>query len=93
MDITGSFRTCDVGGRENGTGAFNDEYYSEWNSTSGSNTCWDKTESFKASRSWTGNTSDNGNHSHTITINNSGSSKPFSIMNPYISVNVWERVA
>ena len=46
-----------------------------------------------ASRNWTGTTNTTGNHSHTVTVNNTGSSKPFSIMNPYIAVNIWRRTA
>lgn len=93
MDITGSFRTYDAGGRENGTGAFNDDYYSEWNLSDGSSVCWDKLESFKASRSWTGNTNTTGNHSHTVTVNNTGGSQAHNNLPPYRVVNIWRRTA
>lgn len=42
-----------------------------------------------ASRSWTGSTSSNGNHTHST----EGSSKAFSILNPYRAVYIWRRTA
>jgi hypothetical protein len=46
---------------------------------------------FDASRTWTGETSLNGNHSHTI--GNTGSSLPLNIMPPYKTVYMWKRIA
>lgn len=58
---------------------------------------------FDASRSWTGSTSSNGAHTHTLTTssngvhthttNNTGGSTPINIMPPYTTVYVWRRVA
>ena len=38
-------------------------------------------------------TSSNGNHSHTITINNTGSSQAHNNIQPYISVYIWKRLS
>jgi hypothetical protein len=46
---------------------------------------------FTASRSWSGATSSNGNHQHTI--GNNGSGTAFDIMPPYIVAYVWRRTA
>lgn len=40
-----------------------------------------------------GYTDNNGGHSHTITINNSGDSQPHNNMMPYISLYIWKRSA
>lgn len=40
-----------------------------------------------------GNHNHSFNHSHSLSINNTGSSQGFSVMNPFISVNVWERIS
>ena len=46
---------------------------------------------FDASRNWSGATSTNGNHQHTI--GNNGSGTAFNIMPPYIVAYVWRRTA
>ena len=46
---------------------------------------------FDASRNWTGSTSSNGSHTHTI--GNTGGSIPLNIMPPYITVYAWRRTA
>lgn len=33
-----------------------------------------------------------GNHSHTLTINNTGSNQPHNNIQPYIAVYIWKRV-
>ena len=38
-------------------------------------------------------TSTNGNHSHTININNTGSSQSHNNMQPYLTVYMWKRTA
>lgn len=47
--------------------------------------------SFDASKSWTGSTSSNGSHEHTI--GNTGSGLPLNIMPPYTTVYAWRRTA
>ena len=46
---------------------------------------------FDASRSWSGSTSSNGSHTHTI--GNTGSGLPLNIMPPYKTVYMWRRTA
>jgi hypothetical protein len=48
---------------------------------------------FDASRNWTGSTSSNGGHSHTVTINNTGSGQSFSVIPPYIKKAWFMKVA
>lgn len=48
---------------------------------------------FYASRNWTGATSSNGSHSHTVTVNNTGNSNSHNNMPPYLAVNIWKRIA
>ena len=47
---------------------------------------------FKASRTWTGETSEAGAHSHTAVANSVGDNKPHNNMQPYLVVYFWERV-
>lgn len=37
-------------------------------------------------------TSSAGAHTHTVTVGATGGGKAFSLMNPYVAVNVWQRV-
>ena len=46
---------------------------------------------FDASRNWSGETSWNGSHTHTI--GNTGSSLPLNVMPPYQTVYAWRRTA
>ena len=46
---------------------------------------------FDASRSWTGETSSDGSHTHTI--GNTGSGLPLNILPPYTTVYAWRRTA
>ena len=89
MNITG--RVCGVnwGGAE---GAFTyDGYnkaYMHINDTQYNDIAFWK---FDASRSWSGETSWNGNHNHTI--GNTGSGTAFNTISPYITAYVWRRTA
>lgn len=63
----------------------------------------DYTGYFEASRSWSGTTSTNGNHTHALTTttngnhthttNNTGGGLPLNIMPPYTTVYAWRRTA
>lgn len=48
---------------------------------------------FDASRSWSGTTSSNGAHTHTVTIDKTGQGVAHNNMQPYLSVYMWERVS
>ena len=50
---------------------------------------------FDASRkgAWTGETSENGSHSHTIDIGNRGKGNAHNIINPLFGVYLWKRVS
>ena len=67
MNITGTFRSVDMGGREPATGAFTDSpTVGRVDAQRGSNGM-DTAVKFNASDSWSGSTSANGSHTHTIT--------------------------
>lgn len=48
---------------------------------------------FKASRTWTGETSESGGHTHTLTISSAGGGEAHNNMPPYLVVNIWQRTA
>ena len=60
---------------------------------------------FQASRSWSGETSSNGahthtvtvqsagSHTHTVTVGNTGDGSPMSLLPPYVAVYMWRRTA
>ena len=48
---------------------------------------------FDASRKWTGSTSGGTAHSHTVSVSDTGGNKAHSIMQPYLAVHMWKRVA
>lgn len=54
---------------------------------------WYPVVGFQASKSWTGSTSSNGNHSHTVTVNNTGSGNSHENMPPFVAYYCWERTA
>lgn len=92
MNITGTIGNWDVQSDAFGNGAFyvgsrgnyNDEG-GHWQSNYANNFTFD------AARSWSGATSPNGSHTHTI--GNTGSGLPLNIMPPYQTVYMWRRTA
>lgn len=51
------------------------------------------TINFTASKTWAGSTSSNGNHTHIVTVSNTGSGQAVNHMPPYIALYIWERVS
>ena len=91
MNITGTFRSTDMGGRESATGAFTDAISSNPTKPGSGSAGWDTTVTLDASRNWSGATSSNGSHSHTI--GSTGKGTAFNVMPPYIVAYVWRRTA
>lgn len=100
MNITGWFDVGDA--RQYTGGAFTAHTYAtsynQYESGGASNTYVD----FDAKKSWTGETSTAGNHTHTVslsggshthTTNNTGGGLPLNIMPPYTTVYAWRRTA
>ena len=88
MNITGRIGNVDETS-SGSTGAFYRSGYSgELNNKEGAP---DPDVYFDASRSWSGSTSANGQHTHTI--GNTGSGLPLNIMPPYKTVYMWRRTA
>ena len=90
MNITGRFQSYDVGEREPATGSFSDSVYTNVK-VSGGSMGYDTRVNFNASSTWSGSTSANGQHTHTI--GNTGSGLPLNIMPPYQTVYMWRRTA
>ena len=91
MNITGSFRSTDMGDWERAYGAFYDAVSPDEVKPAQGSGGVDITVTLDASRNWWGETSANGNHQHTI--GNNGSGTAFNIMPPYIVAYVWRRTA
>ena len=47
---------------------------------------------FDASRSWTGETSQNGTHNHTVDIADTGGGQAHNNLPPYLAMYMWQRV-
>lgn len=92
MNITGNFGGTDVQGGYYGNGAFAINSWGNYNEEGGKyHSGYGKNMNFDASRSWSGTTSANGEHTHTI--GNTGASLPLNIMPPYTTVYCWRRTA
>jgi microcystin-dependent protein len=96
MNITGQFNNEGQWGGVTGPGVANGAFYMTRSNNShlvspvgGVNS----TYNFDASRSWTGATSQNGSHTHTVTVGNTGGGQAVNILNPYLAVNKWQRIA
>ena len=109
MNITGSFAAdnTQIGTEIRGSarppdGAFTGKQLGNYDLTSSDEGNGGRLE-FNASRSWSGTTSTNGNHTHTLTTttngnhthttNNTGGGLPLNIMPPYTTVYAWRRTA
>ena len=101
MNITGTFFSENNGGGYPYSGAFYYEGYGYRGIDGGDG---DNARTvFDASRTWSGTTSTNGNHSHTLTTttngnhthttNNTGGGLPLNILPPYTTVYAWRRTA
>lgn len=94
MNITGSFDADDLANDTTApttTGAFSAYKSNRRDAENGKVSGWGF--SFDASRSWTGNTSTSSTHTHNITVSTEGDSAAFNIMQPYLSVYMWKRIA
>ena len=87
MNITGNFGSTD-NPKCDGVFALASGSYSQ-NANGGANS---QHINFDASR-WTGSTSSIGNHTHTVTVSNTGSGQAINHMPPYIALYIWERVS
>lgn len=88
MNITGNFGCVDAP-KCDGAFALVPGTYSQ-NSNGGNN---NDHVNFDASRSWTGATSSNGSHTHTVTVDYSGGGAAHNNMPPYYVVHIWHRVS
>lgn len=88
MNITGNFGCVDAP-KCDGAFALASGIYSQ-NSNGGNN---NDHVNFNASRSWTGATSSNGSHTHTVTVDYSGGGAAHNNMPPYYVVHIWHRVS
>ena len=91
MDITGDFVGALQSNFDYGVhGAF---YYERYEAVGPASNKGDPRQRvwFKASKSWTGETSESGAHTHNFLP--SGKNQPHNNMPPYIVVNMWKRIS
>lgn len=88
MNITGSFGADDRMENAGFKGAFSK---GAWANTGSEGSGGGFMINFDASRAWSGSTSTNGNHTHTIGYTGSGTA--FTTISPYITAYVWRRTA
>lgn len=92
MNITGNFGGTDVQSDYYGNGAFAINSWGNWKDEGGKyQSGLGRNMSFDASRNWSGATSSNGSHAHTI--GSTGKGTAFDVMPPYIVAYVWRRTA
>lgn len=92
MNITGNFGGTDVQSDYYGNGAFAINSWGNYNDEGGKwQQNYGRNMSFDASRNWSGATSSNGSHAHTI--GSTGKGTAFNVMPPYIVAYVWRRTA
>jgi len=99
MEITGSIKSNDTtepltfSESITSSGALSMGGWREWSGggITGSKGASYEQINFKASSGWTGSTSTNGNHTHTI--GNTGSGTAFTTISPFITAYVWRRTA
>lgn len=90
MNITGTMTLSNCYDVEVYNGAFR---ATGWHRSPGADNDCGRTVDFNASRSWTGNTSSSGSHYHSFTTTSSGGTAAHNIMQAYLAVHMWKRVA
>lgn len=97
MEIAGSFNRRDnagvFGGVVDAYGAFHGTGAVNWRARCDLGYFGNATVNFNASRNWTGHTSGGSAHSHTFESESIGSGQSHSIVQPYLAVHMWKRVA
>lgn len=92
MNITGAFWGRDVQSGYNGNGSFYISGRGNWNDEGGKyHDDYPSVMSFDASRTWSGNTSSNGAHTHSFTTGNTGGGQAHNNMQPSLVVYMFQR--
>lgn len=93
QNITGTLNLPATYGRGTATGALTATFGGTTASPNTRSTTGDLKLTFTASNNWTGSTSSNGAHTHTVTVGDTGSGEAHDNMPPYLAVNIWKRVS
>ena len=94
MNITGNFGGTDVQGSYYGNGAFSITTRGNYKDAGGTyESDHGRNMNFDASRSWSGATTSNGTHNHSVTVGNTGSGTAMSLVQPSKAVARWLRTA